>query len=61
MPPGLGGPNESSFTLYDGTHLRWTGTALEVTGNPKSRSIELRAPDGSVTVQQVTTATATIS
>jgi hypothetical protein len=61
MPPGLGGPNESSFTLYDGTHLRWTGTALEVTGNPKSRSIELRAPDGSVTVQQVTTPTATIS
>jgi len=61
MPSGPAGASESTFTLYDGTHLRWTGTALEVSGNPTSRSIELRGPDGGVTVQQVTTATATIS
>jgi alpha-glucosidase (family GH31 glycosyl hydrolase) len=61
MPSGPSGPTESSFTLYDGTHLHWTGTALEVSGNPQSRSIELRAPDGTVTVQQVDTATATIA
>jgi alpha-glucosidase (family GH31 glycosyl hydrolase) len=60
MPSGPSGPSESSFTLYDGTHLRWTGSLLEVSGNPSARSIELHAPDGSVTVQRVDTATATI-
>jgi hypothetical protein len=61
MPSGPAGARESSFTLYDGTHLKWTGNALEVSGNPKPRSIELRTPDGQVVVQQLGGATATIT
>lgn len=54
MSSGPAGSHESSFTLYDGTLLRWTGAALEVTSNASPRSIELRTPDGRVVVQQVT-------
>jgi alpha-glucosidase (family GH31 glycosyl hydrolase) len=61
MPNGPGGPRGSTFTLYDGTRLAWNGSALVVDGNPKPRSIELRAPDGSVVVRQVDGAQATIS
>jgi len=53
MASGSSGAHESSFTLYDGTRLQWTGSALNVAHNPTSRSIELRAPDGSVVVRQV--------
>ena len=61
MPSGPAGSHESSFTLYDGTLLHWTGSALEVSSNPASRQIELRTPDGRVVVQQVSTPTATIA
>jgi alpha-glucosidase (family GH31 glycosyl hydrolase) len=61
MPSGPSGQRESTFTLYDGTHLRWTGAALEVSGNPSKRTIEVHTPDGTVTVQRVETSTATIS
>jgi alpha-D-xyloside xylohydrolase len=61
MPSGPAGSRESSFVLYDGTRLQWTGAALVVEGNPRPRSIELRAPDGSVIVRQVYDASATIS
>jgi alpha-glucosidase (family GH31 glycosyl hydrolase) len=61
MAAGSAGARESSFTLYDGTRLRWTGTALVIDGNPSARSIELRAPDGSVIVRQVDGPRATIS
>jgi alpha-glucosidase (family GH31 glycosyl hydrolase) len=53
MPSGPAGARESSFTLYDGTRLYWNGSSLSVENNPKPRSIELRGPDGSVTVRQV--------
>jgi alpha-D-xyloside xylohydrolase len=53
MPSGPAGPREATFSLYDGTQLHWTGEALEVTANPKPRSIELRTPSGGVVVQQV--------
>jgi hypothetical protein len=33
------------LTLYDGTRLQRTGSALAVEGNPRTRSIELRALD----------------
>jgi alpha-glucosidase (family GH31 glycosyl hydrolase) len=61
MPSGPSGQQESTFTLYDGTHLRWNGNALEVSGNPSTRTIELHAPDGTVTTQRVETSTATIA
>jgi alpha-glucosidase (family GH31 glycosyl hydrolase) len=61
MPSGASGPHPASFTLYDGTQLQWTGSALIVDANPKSRSIELRPPDGSVVVQQVDGAHAIIA
>jgi alpha-glucosidase (family GH31 glycosyl hydrolase) len=60
MPSGPTGARESDFTLYDGTRLHWTGTTLEVTGNAKPRTIELRTPDARTVVQQVTGRTATI-
>jgi alpha-glucosidase (family GH31 glycosyl hydrolase) len=53
MPSGPTSTGDSTFTLYDGTRLRWTGTALEVDANPTPRTIELRPPDGSVVVRQV--------
>src|SRR5439155_9841119 len=61
MPASPAGQQDASFTLYDGTVLRWTGTALSVDNNPAPRSIELRAPDGSVVVRQVDGPRATIS
>jgi len=61
MPSGPDGSPDSSFTLYDGTRLLWNGAALVVDGNPRPRSIELRAPDGSVSVQQVDGAHAIIA
>jgi alpha-D-xyloside xylohydrolase len=61
MPTGPTGSSGSSFTLYDGTVLNWDGSALQVTGNPTPRSIELRTPDGRSIVQQVTGSSATIS
>ena len=53
MPSGPAGSREASFTLYDGTRLRWTGGSLEISGNPAPRTIELRTPDGRVIVQQI--------
>jgi alpha-glucosidase (family GH31 glycosyl hydrolase) len=53
MPSGPAGSREASFTLYDGTRLRWTGDTLEITGNPAPRTIELRTPDGRVSVHQI--------
>jgi alpha-glucosidase (family GH31 glycosyl hydrolase) len=61
MPSGPTGSRQSSFTLYDGTRLQWTGTQLVVDANPKPRSIELRMPDGSVVVAQVEGAHAVVS
>jgi alpha-glucosidase (family GH31 glycosyl hydrolase) len=62
MPTGpASASRESSFVLYDGTQLRWTGTELRVDANPTPRSIELRTPDGRSVVQQVTGASATIA
>jgi alpha-D-xyloside xylohydrolase len=61
MPGGPLSQHDSSFTLYDGTQLRWTGAALNVENNPTPRSIELRAPDGSVVIRQVDGPRATIS
>src|SRR5439155_620775 len=60
MRSGTASARESSFTLYDGTRLHWNGTALMVDANPRPRSIELRAPDGSVVVRQLDGAQATI-
>jgi alpha-glucosidase (family GH31 glycosyl hydrolase) len=60
MPSGPAGSRESSFTLYDGTRLHWTGSALEVAANPQPRSIELRAPDGTVVFRQLDGPTAVI-
>lgn len=53
FPSGPLGSVESTFQLYDGTTLRWTGSTLEVQDNPAPRSIEVRFPDGSVSVRQV--------
>jgi alpha-glucosidase (family GH31 glycosyl hydrolase) len=61
MPSGTGAPQEASFTLYDGTLLHWTGSSLEVSANPTPRTIELRTPDGRVSVQYVTVPSATIA
>ncbi|HEV7666729.1 MAG TPA: TIM-barrel domain-containing protein [Chloroflexota bacterium] len=61
MPSGPAGARDSSFTLYDGTRLHWTGSSLEVTDNPRPRSIEFRAPDGTVVYRQVDGPTATLS
>jgi alpha-glucosidase (family GH31 glycosyl hydrolase) len=61
MPNGPAGSRESSFTLYDGTQLHWTGSALEVTSNRAPRSIELRTPDGRVVVQQIAGRSAVLS
>jgi hypothetical protein len=61
--PSLSNANkrESSFTLYDGTRLVWNGAALTVSGNPRPRRIELRAPNGAVVVQQITGRSAVIA
>jgi hypothetical protein len=61
MPSGPAGSRDASFTLYDGTQLRWTGSALEVDSNPRPRTIELRAPDGSTVHQHIEGPTATLT
>jgi alpha-D-xyloside xylohydrolase len=61
MPSGPTGSRESSFTLYDGTQLKWNGSTLQIESNPTPRSIELRAPDGRVVVQRVDGASALIA
>jgi hypothetical protein len=61
MPGGRAGSPAASFTLYDGTRLQWDGRALQVDGNPKPRTIELRAPDGSVVVRQIEAGSSLIS
>jgi alpha-glucosidase (family GH31 glycosyl hydrolase) len=61
MPTGPAGPRESTFTLYDGTRLNWTGAVLEVSNNAAPRSIELRAADGRTAVQYVDTPNATLT
>ena len=61
MPSGPAGARESSFTLYDGTRLHWTGSALEVSANATPRSIEVRTPDGQVVIAQVDGPTALIA
>jgi hypothetical protein len=53
MPSGPAGARESTFVLYDGTRLHWTGSALEIEANPIARSVELRAPNGSIVQQQL--------
>jgi len=53
MPSGPTGSRESTFMLYDGTRLRWTGAVLEIEANPSPRRIELRAPDGRVVARQL--------
>jgi alpha-glucosidase (family GH31 glycosyl hydrolase) len=60
MPGGGSAEQESTFTLYDGTHLHWTGAALEVSRNPSPRTIELHTPDGAVSVHRVETSPATM-
>lgn len=59
--PSPAGPTDSSFTLYDGTVLHWTGAALEISASPTSRTIELHTPDGAVKSQQIDLGSATIS
>ena len=61
MPSGSAGVSDASFTLYDGTRLRWTGDQLEISDNATARTIELRTPDGRVTVRQVEAGLATIA
>jgi len=61
MPTGPAGARESTFTLYDGTRLHWTGSALEVTNNATPRSIQLQAPDARTAVQYIDTPTATLT
>jgi alpha-glucosidase (family GH31 glycosyl hydrolase) len=61
MPSGPAGSRDASFTLYDGTRLYWTGDQLEVAGNSSPRTIELRAPDGRVTVRQIDVSFAVIA
>jgi alpha-glucosidase (family GH31 glycosyl hydrolase) len=61
MPSGPAGARESSFTLYDGTRLHWTGSALEIEANPIARTVELRTPDGRVVVQQIPIGSAVLS
>ncbi|MBV9329459.1 MAG: glycoside hydrolase family 31 protein [Chloroflexi bacterium] len=61
MPSAPSGPSESTFTLYDGTHLHWTGTTLEISGNPSTRTIELHTPDGVVSMKKVDQSTATLA
>jgi alpha-glucosidase (family GH31 glycosyl hydrolase) len=61
MPGGPAGSPAASFTLYDGTRLQWQGGALQVDDNPKLRSVELRAPDGSILVRQVERGSSLIS
>jgi hypothetical protein len=58
LTPGGAGP--ASFSLYDGTQLTWTGTVLQVSGNPRPRTVELRLPDGSAYSQALSGAEATI-
>jgi hypothetical protein len=41
--------------------LQWQGGALQVDDNPKLRSVELRAPDGSILVRQVERGSSLIS
>ena len=55
------GSAASSFTLYDGTRLDWDGSVLQISGNPASRTVELRTPDGRSVVQRVDGPTATLS
>ncbi|MGI9145083.1 MAG: TIM-barrel domain-containing protein [Chloroflexota bacterium] len=61
MPSGAPQVRESSFTLYDGTRLDWTGDQLRVEANPTPRSIELRRPDGSVVVRDISATSGVIS
>jgi alpha-glucosidase (family GH31 glycosyl hydrolase) len=61
MPSGPTGSSDSTFTLYDGTMLRWSSGSLSVSSNPTPRTIELRAPDGTVTSQFVSGPSATIT
>ena len=56
-----GGSGESTFTLYDGTRLRWTGSSLLVEANPFARSIELRLPDGGNVLQRLEPGASSIS
>jgi alpha-glucosidase (family GH31 glycosyl hydrolase) len=49
--PGPTTPSE--FTLYDGTHLTWDGSALSVSANAQPRTLELRLPDGTSSSQRV--------
>jgi len=60
MPGAPAGAADAAFTLYDGTSLRWTGTALEVAANPTPRRIEVRTPDGRAFSQYVGGAAAVI-
>jgi alpha-glucosidase (family GH31 glycosyl hydrolase) len=61
FPSGPLGFVESSFTLYDGTRLRWTGSALEVSNAPTPKMIEARFPDGSIKVARVANGVASIT
>jgi alpha-glucosidase (family GH31 glycosyl hydrolase) len=56
-----GAPRVSTFTLYDGTLLDWSGSALEVRANAQPRTIELRLPDGRVVNRRVEGAEALIA
>lgn len=61
MPVGAGArPTRSSFELYDGTRLSWTGSVLEITNNAQPRTIELRLADGSLRSARVEGATAVL-
>ncbi|GAC1314725.1 MAG: hypothetical protein NVSMB2_04660 [Chloroflexota bacterium] len=52
---------ESSFELYDGTRLRWTGSVLEISNNAQPRNIEVRLTDGTVRATRVEGSTAHLS
>lgn len=52
--PGSPPASGSAFELYDGTQLRWSGSALTVTDNPIPRRLELRLPNGSAHSIQLT-------
>jgi alpha-glucosidase (family GH31 glycosyl hydrolase) len=56
-----GSTTPSDFTLYDGTHLAWDGSALSVSANPQPRTIELRLPDGTSSSQRVEGSAARLS
>jgi hypothetical protein len=58
MPTGPDGSRDSTFSLYDGTQLRWTGSTLLVEGNPRPRTIEASFPDGTVAYRHLDTSSA---